>query len=58
MRKLFTVGYEGIQIQDLVETLLILGITVVADVRELPLSRKKGFSKNKLSEELSNNGIK
>lgn len=58
MRKLFTIGYEGSQIHELVETLSILGITVLADVRELPLSRKKGFSKNKLAEELRKVGIR
>ena len=58
MRKLFTIGYEGSQIHELIETLSILGVTVLADVRELPLSRKKGFSKNKLAEELKKADIR
>lgn len=57
MKQLFTIGYEGSSVQDLVQTLLNVGIEVLADVRELPLSRKKGLSKNALSVLLNEAGI-
>ena len=57
MKKIFTIGYEGADVEQLVETLINLEIKVLADVRELPLSRKKGLSKNGLSERLKTAGI-
>lgn len=57
MNKIFTIGYEGANVDQLVETLLNLKIEVLADVRELPLSRKKGLSKNSLAERLKCEGI-
>ncbi len=42
---LFTFGYEGLSIDDFIVRLQKAGVKVVIDVRELPLSRKKGFSK-------------
>ncbi|MBT8152626.1 DUF488 domain-containing protein [Epibacterium ulvae] len=55
--ELFTIGYEGSTVEDLVSTLIALNVEVLADVRELPLSRKKGLSKNKLAERLAEVGI-
>lgn len=57
MKKIYTIGYEGANIDQLVDTLLQLKIEVLADVRELPLSRKKGLSKNSLAERLKSEGI-
>lgn len=57
MHDLYTIGYEGSSIDDLIGTLLALNIEVLADVRELPLSRKKGLSKNKLADRLAEVGI-
>ncbi len=57
MKELYTIGYEGTSVDNLIETLLALKIKVLADVRELPISRKKGLSKNKLSERLSEVGV-
>lgn len=57
MAELYTIGYEGANVDQLVQTLKNLGIEVLADVRELPLSRKKGLSKNKLAERLTQEGI-
>ena len=57
MAKIYTIGYEGSDIERLVETLLILEIDIVADVRELPISRKKGFSKNRLKDALAARSI-
>ena len=57
MKTIYTIGYEGANIDQLVETLVNLKIKVLADVRELPLSRKKGLSKNSLAERLKDEGI-
>jgi uncharacterized protein (DUF488 family) len=54
---LFTFGYEGLTIEAFIERLLTAEIKTIVDVRELPLSRKKGFSKNSFSAALSNHGI-
>jgi uncharacterized protein (DUF488 family) len=47
-----TIGYEGANIDDFIATLTASNVTTLIDVRELPLSRKKGFSKTKLRENL------
>jgi uncharacterized protein (DUF488 family) len=57
MKTIYTVGYEGTDIDRFIKTLLAVGVEVVADVRALPLSRKKGFSKNTLREHLQCAGI-
>lgn len=54
---LFTIGYSGYSAQRFVERLQEAGVNVLVDVRELPLSRKKGFSKNALRTLLEENGI-
>jgi uncharacterized protein (DUF488 family) len=55
--RIFTIGYEGATVDGFVATLRCAGITRVLDVRELPLSRRRGFSKNALSTLLANVGI-
>lgn len=57
-RILWTIGYEGQSPDSLVTLLKERGIQHLVDVRELPLSRRKGFSKTKLSERLAQDGIK
>lgn len=57
MNELYTIGYEGSDIETFIQTLINLRIEVLADVRELPLSRKKGFSKNGLKDRLAAEGI-
>ncbi len=57
MKTIFTIGYEGTDIERFVRTLLAVGINAVADVRAIPLSRKKGFSKNSLRDRLAEAGI-
>lgn len=57
MKTVYTIGYEGTDIDRFIKTLLAVGVNTVADVRAVPLSRKKGFSKNSLAEHLSNAGI-
>jgi uncharacterized protein (DUF488 family) len=55
--RLFTIGYEGAEIGDFLATLADHGISQVIDVRDVPISRKRGFSKNRLREALSGHGI-
>ena len=54
---LFTIGYEGISIENYLNTLIKNDIHVLCDVRRNPLSRKFGFSKNSLQKYLQNIGI-
>jgi uncharacterized protein (DUF488 family) len=49
---LFTIGYEGLSFNSFVKYLKSLNIVTVFDVRKNPVSRKKGFSKEKLNEGL------
>lgn len=58
MTGLFTIGYEGAQLADFLGRLQAVGITVLVDVRELPLSRRRGFSKNQLAGLLQQHGIR
>lgn len=57
MSNLFTVGYQGGKISDLIQQLKKLKIKAVVDVRENPVSRKPGFSKLQLNKELGKKGI-
>ena len=52
----FTIGYEGIGIDEFLSLLTEHSIDTVVDVRELPLSRKPGFSKKSLSNVLATSG--
>lgn len=52
----FTIGYEGINIDAFVSLLSEHGIETVVDIRELPLSRKPGFSKKALANLLNLSG--
>jgi uncharacterized protein (DUF488 family) len=54
---LYTLGYEGMNIDSFVARLADVGVRTVVDVRELPLSRKKGFSKSAFRLVLSEAGI-
>lgn len=53
----FTIGYEGLAIDDFVSLLSEHGIETVVDIRELPLSRKPGFSKKALANLLNLSGL-
>ena len=57
MLTLYTIGYEGASVGDFIATLQEAGIEHVLDVRELPQSRRPGFSKRVLSEALALVGI-
>jgi uncharacterized protein (DUF488 family) len=54
---IFTIGYEGIDIDTFIAMLTDNGVETVVDVRELPLSRKAGFSKKALAAQLSLSGF-
>ena len=54
---LMTFGYEGLDIESFLAVLKKNGITLLVDVRELPLSRKKGFSKTALSAAAEKQGL-
>ena len=54
---LHTIGYEKAALAPLVETLRTVGVPQVIDVRDLPLSRRAGFSKTPLSHALADAGI-
>ena len=52
-----TIGYEGIGIRRFLSLLRAHAIETVVDVRELPLSRKPGFSKKALADTLNVSGL-
>lgn len=54
---IFTFGYEGLDISAFIARAQAAGVKTVVDVRELPLSRKKGFSKSSFREALAASGI-
>jgi uncharacterized protein (DUF488 family) len=54
---LFTLGYEGLTIEAVITRLRIARMKTVVDVRELPLPRKKGFSKSAFCAALSAHGM-
>ena len=45
---LYTIGYEGLSIEQTIERLMQRGVSVLVDVRHTPFSMKVGFSKNQL----------
>jgi uncharacterized protein (DUF488 family) len=55
--KIFTVGYEGFDIDEFADGLKKKGIRLIADLRKNPVSRKRGFSKNLLRQNLETRGI-
>lgn len=57
MTELYTIGYEGKELDDLVATLKAHSIDRLIDVRQLPLSRRRGFSKTPLGDALRAAGI-
>lgn len=56
-QSLFTIGYEGANQADFIASLEADDIRLLADLRELPLSRKAGFSKRALANALQAHGI-
>ena len=54
----FTIGYEERTIDEFLGRLTTHNIDTLIDVREVPYSRKRDFSKSKISEHLQAAGIK
>jgi uncharacterized protein (DUF488 family) len=57
MSTVYTIGYEGTDIDRFIATLKAVGVNTLADVRAVALSRKKGFSKTSLKARLEAEGI-
>ena len=57
MTAIYTIGYEGAAMADLIATLKLQGVEQLLDVREIAQSRRPGFSKTALSASLSSAGI-
>lgn len=55
--KLFTIGYEGATISEVIAALSAAGVKRLVDIRAVPLSRRPGFSKNVLAAHLAEAGI-
>jgi uncharacterized protein (DUF488 family) len=54
---IFTLGYEGLTIDEFIARLKTVNVKTIVDVRELPLSRKKGFSKKSFCAALADQGV-
>ena len=52
-----TIGYEGLNVDEFMLLLSEHGIETIVDVREMPLSRKPGFSKKALTNILNLSGF-
>jgi len=58
MQQIFTIGYEGRTILEVMRILESNNIRCLVDVREYPNSRKRGFSKSQLQAALTERGIR
>jgi len=56
-KELLTVGYEGTTIDTFIAHLKSNAVECLLDVREIPLSRKRGFSKAALAQRLKQENI-
>ncbi len=57
MKRVMTIGYEGLTLSEFTRILKKAGVRLLLDVRELPLSRKAGFSKRSLADAMKSVGI-
>jgi len=57
LKHIVTIGYEAADFSDFLATLDALGVTTLLDIRELPISRRRGFAKTALREGLAGVGI-
>jgi uncharacterized protein (DUF488 family) len=55
---IYTIGYEGLLLEQFLELLKANGIEHLVDIREAPISRKAGFAKAALSEAVERAGIR
>ena len=49
MTELMTIGYEGLTTRDFIDLLRRCRVSMIVDIRELPISRKPGFAKAALA---------
>ena len=56
-RQIYTFGYEGLSLDIFIQRLKSAKVECVVDVRAVPLSRKKGFSKKSFGSALEAAGI-
>ncbi|MCR6639455.1 MAG: DUF488 domain-containing protein [Sporocytophaga sp.] len=54
---LFTIGYEGISLEEYINKLILNDIKILCDVRKNPISMKYGFSKSQLQNACEGVGI-
>lgn len=54
---IYTIGYEGATVAEVIAALERAGVERLIDVRQLPLSRRPGFSKSSLAAALAEHGI-
>ena len=52
-KQVFTIGYEGAELDRFLAALQDAGVATLADVRAVALSRKRGFSKSALRDALA-----
>ena len=55
---LATIGYEGAALDDFLATLREAGVATLVDIRQVPASRRAGFSKVRLREAVEGAGIR
>ncbi len=55
---LYTIGYEKARQGDVVAALAAAGVATLIDVRDRPISRRPGFSKNQLAAAIEAAGMK
>lgn len=57
LKHVVTIGYEGADFSDFLATLETLGVDTLLDIREMAMSRRKGFAKTALRAGLTSVGI-
>ena len=57
-KPIFTIGYEGAVVDDVITTLKKKRVKVLIDVRQVAISRKSGFSKTALRDRLAQSKIR
>lgn len=55
--RIYSLGYEGLTVEGMVDRLSGAGVSTLIDVRLTPVSRKPGFSKKRLAAALAEAGI-
>lgn len=56
-KQLSTIGYEGVDLTAFLDAVAESGVQMLVDVRERAQSRRRGFSKTRLSASLEDRGI-